>query len=221
MSSSHITLKEFVRAVPTCQQEVTLETVLELFRSSQQTTIVLVDRQQKPIGLVDYSRLLPLVAEYLFARFTASVSLDRVSGGAAPATQGGAAPAKRDRPGIFSQNLDLNSLKEPIVSLSSQMGVREFLSYLKARGKKNESSQHYILVDAEGKLLGLLDVPCLLETLLWNRQNTDTQPSQNQPCNHWFFELLEPTPLPLMLQASEGKTLYQNRCWQEQVNQIK
>jgi hypothetical protein len=36
------------------------------------------------------------------------------------------------------------------------MGVQEFLSYLKAQGKTNKSYQHYILVDVEGKLLGLL-----------------------------------------------------------------
>ncbi|MBE9168917.1 hypothetical protein IQ238_15825 [Pleurocapsales cyanobacterium LEGE 06147] len=213
MSSSHITLKEFVRRVPTCQQEVTLETVLALVRSSQHTTMIVVDRKQQPIGVLDYRRLLPLIAEHLLNRFTPSVGSDRVGGAAAP--------AKRDRSGIFTQSLDLTSLKEPIVSLSSQMGIQEFLSCFEGQVKTKESSQHYILVDDKGKLLGLLDVHCLIETLLWNWQNTDTTISKNQAYSHWFFELLEQTPLPVTLQATEGQILYQNRCWREQVSNIK
>lgn len=214
MSGSQITLKDFVRPVPTCQQEETVETVLALVRSNQQTTIaVMVDRLHKPIGVLEYRRLLPVIAEHWLNCFTPRVGLDKFGSAAAL--------AKRDSSEIFTQNLDLNSLKEPIVSLSSNMGVPEFLSCLKERGKKNTSSQHYILVDVRGKLLGLLDVPQLLETLFSNRQNTETTVLQNQPNNHWFFELLEQTPLPLMLQASEGQTLYQNHCWRERVNHQK
>jgi signal transduction histidine kinase/DNA-binding response OmpR family regulator len=210
MFSSHLTLKEFVRSVSTCQQEVDLETLLTLFRSSQQTTIVIVDRQQKPIGILDYHRLLPLIAKHWLNSLTPALDLDKFGSIAAP--------AKQDCSAIFTHSLDLNSLKEPIVSLSSQMGVKNFLLYLNTQSERNKIDKHYTIVDVQGKLLGLLDVTCLIETISGNWQDRKTTVSQNQSGSHWLCELLAQTPLPIMLQAAEGHTLYQNRFWQEQVS---
>jgi len=84
----------------------------------------------------------------------------------------------------------------------------------------NSSSQHWALVDEEGKFLGLLNSWQLLNSVASEFAATDTADTQQEtPPDPLapLVQLLEQLPLPLSLQTTSGKVLAQNLSWRQQI----
>ena len=105
---------------------------------------------------------------------------------------------------------------EPIPTLLAQMLVGEFCQTTQFNFNKDKS---FALVDSEGKFLGLLDTYSLL-------QNTVglTKPKIAMSCNDTFCQslshLLEPLPLPVMLQTGEGQIISRNLSWCQRIGSL-
>ena len=83
------------------------------------------------------------------------------------------------------------------------------------------SSQHWALVDDEGKFLGLLNSWLLLRFLAPRPMATEAGEEACEPHQQASFkslvQLLEQLPLPLRLQTGTGQVLAQNLTWRQQI----
>ncbi|MBD0343345.1 MAG: hybrid sensor histidine kinase/response regulator, partial [Coleofasciculus sp. Co-bin14] len=82
------------------------------------------------------------------------------------------------------------------------------------------SSQHWALVDEQGKFLGLLNSWLLLKFLTQNVTATDAPCVSEQPQPSTLtqlVQLLEQLPLPLSLQTATGQVLAENVTWRQQL----
>ena len=192
MSLPPLTLKDFVRSVPVCEQ-TNLASVLSLFQSGDHESIVVVSEHQSPLGVLDCRRLMPDLVE----RF---VSPD----------------SRWIAPTLSSD--DLSSLVEPITIFPAQMQAKSWFYAQTEQGFTSASP--YALVDPEGKFMGLLDSHSLLKSLLthYTRQNSQVaqQPLQ---CRQPLLDLLEQLPVPIMLHTEE-QTL-QNSHWRKHLGDFR
>ncbi len=103
---------------------------------------------------------------------------------------------------------------EPIPTLLAQMLVGEFRRAIQFNFHGDKS---FALVDSEGKFLGLLDTYTLLQNTV---ELTKAKiPASN--CKDTFCQslshLLEPLPLPVMLQTGEGQIISRNLSWCQRI----
>ena len=106
---------------------------------------------------------------------------------------------------------------EPIPTLLAQMLVREFR---RATQFNFDGDKSFALVDLEGKFLGLLDTYTLLQNTV---ELTKAKiPASN--CKDTFCQslshLLEPLPLPVMLQTGEGQIISRNLSWCQRIGSL-
>ena len=199
MSRTTLTLKNFIQPVPICKQSANPEAVLTTLGSGQYEAIAIVSEEQYPLGAIACRRLLP----YLIKQLRSSR----------------AEPINSNLPPQEPENLlsliDLNTLIEPIVSLSAEMSVKEFCSWLETGDKNHTSEVLYALVDSSHKFLGFLDTWSLLKSYLTNAGAFGLNLPDNSLQS--LLPLLERLPLPLRLETARGQTLYQNLTWQEQI----
>ena len=192
MSLPPLTLKDFVRSVPVCEQ-TNLASVLSLFQSGDHESIVVVSEHQSPLGVLDCRRLMPDLVE----RF---VSPD----------------SRWIAPTLSSD--DLSSLVKPITIFPAQMQAKSWFYAQTEQGFTSASP--YALVDPEEKFMGLLDSHSLLKSLLthYTRQNSQVaqQPLQ---CRQPLLDLLEQLPVPIMLHTEE-QTL-QNSHWRKHLGDFR
>lgn len=82
------------------------------------------------------------------------------------------------------------------------------------------SSQHWALIDEEGKFLGLLNSWRILESLAPNFIQQESAELDEPPqTTHLksLVQLLEHLPLPLSIQTTSGQVLAQNLTWRQQI----
>ena len=203
-------LKEFAQAIPVCLQTSGLAAVLEIFCTSGCDAIVVVSEQQRPIGVINLSQVLP----YLM-----------------PSTSEKSAVATKGALDKLISQLD-PPLIQPLTVLPAHLDLNQFWAYLQScesptkdwRLKQFEdtpslTSRHWALVDEAEKFLGLLNSSQVLKSLASKFTTTDRTPVQESLITQLnpLVQLLEQLPLPLSLQTATGEILAQNQTWQTQI----
>ncbi len=202
MSSSTKSLYDFIKTVPVCKQQASLEKLLKLFQSVQPEIVAVVNSQQFPVGVIASRSLIAHLLQHSLVNPISGINVD---------------------PAAFSPALmDWRSLMQPLTILSAQMNLDEVLSHLQASDSSCEHETTYGIVDTEGKFLGLLANESLLKSCLAARpQIPEFLPSKDKEnlslSSPLFLAFLEQFPLPLMLQTTLGELLLQNRSWREQI----
>jgi signal transduction histidine kinase/DNA-binding response OmpR family regulator len=148
MSIQHYTLDDFITLVPSCCETTRLIDVLCLFEQEQHDRLVVYNEQQIPLGLVNSANLLAQIV-YEEQDFWGNTQ-------------------KFDWEQPIS-SLD-NGFIQPIQTLSSSSSLEQFGSLL--RSQQSPANPNWVLVDRDGKFLGLLDSCRLLRRLaLSDRKN--------------------------------------------------
>ena len=204
MQSPITILNQFIQPVPACPTDANLRVMVEKFHSSQSEVMVVVDEQFVPVGILCLSHLLP----YIKPKLPAQTTPDKEHG---------------------NQTL-ASSLMIPVVSVSAYLSLEELRKNLQSWqfSAKNQSNCNCVLVDYQGKFLGLLDTWGLLKYLLSpNISKIDTISSKENSCEFqlrsqtWqttpLVRLMEQLPLPLRLETSSGKIICQNSTWCSQI----
>lgn len=119
MYSLDITLKEFVSQITCCLQGDNLRKILDAALTGQSEIIAILNCQQFPIGILNCHSLLCVLAKYCGDRVPASIKYDR----------------PQDCQPVIPPIIELNTLIQPVTTLSSQITLQEFLGYF-----KNESA---------------------------------------------------------------------------------
>lgn len=208
MSMLQYPLDEFLASVSSCSETSTLATVLEVFEQKQCDRLVIVNEQQRPVGLLHSGQLaqkfLAATGDELFLNLQQPLL-------------------------TFSQ-----ALIEPIQILPASHSVEQLTVFWRYHQAHNAE---YALVDGDGKLLGVLNSVRLLAALAkeqsssnryapnpnhineprFKRSPTTPRNSQLQP----MVQLLESLPWPLMLQTGQGEVLTQNLAWWQQLGALK
>ncbi len=228
-------LYEFIASVPSCVETTTLAVALEIFAKQQCASLVVVNEQQSPIGLLTCARIL---------------------------TQLLASNQNIYNSKSLNKQQPLSSLEktliEPIQTLPATSGVEEFGLFLGSHHSQTHTNLNWALVDSDGKFLGLVDSLRLLQFLAKEKSERKTsQPEDLKParartskrtsapkkrqsqkekpsvsneinCNLYFkseckplIQLLERLPWPLMLQTSTGEVVTQNPAWWQQLGTLK
>ncbi len=195
MSSSEVTLKEFISPVSVCYQDSNLETLIAEVKSSKNGFVAIVDQKRSPIGIVPSHRLLSLLTEKGLDSVTSLLREDISIG----------------KSQVDKSALNYHELIIPTVVVSSQLKIRELLPHLKFQNAATINQQYYLVVDLTGQLLGTIDINKLLGFLL---TETNHQPefsgSRKVSVEEDLYELLDKIPLPIMLKSKEGSVLYRN-----------
>ncbi|MFM7365730.1 MAG: ATP-binding protein [Cuspidothrix sp.] len=202
-------LDELIALVPICLETNTLATVLGIFVKEKCDRLVVVDLQQRPIGLLYSARLLP---ELLTAE-TNEKSLE------------------------LNQPLSKfhTRLIDKIEIISATEKLETFISYIKYQDKQNRRNLDWILVAPDGKYLGILDIFRLLQLLAKDKipistTNREVNHDYNKPLSSnqsqakihkSIVHLLARLPWPMMLQTSCGEVVTQNPAWWQQLGALK
>jgi signal transduction histidine kinase/DNA-binding response OmpR family regulator len=195
MSSSSLTLDRFVRRIPVDEPTTNLVTALTKFQSNPSEIIAIVSKEGLPLGIIRSQTLLDRILKHLPDKSTPaslkSASLTRIK---------------------------LKSLMEPVTILPGRMSVSEFWRSWQENYLDTSNNLLHLLVDNEGKLLGLLDRWSLSQSLLEGRDETLAKSLLS--FEGLFFQLLEQFPLPMMVYTSGGRIFYQNSNWREQIGEF-
>ena len=195
MSSSEITLKEFISPVSVCYQDSNLETLVTEVKSSKNGIVAIVDQKRSPRGIVHSHRILSLLTEQGLDGVTSLFREDIL----------------RCKSQANKSALDYHELIIPTVVVSSQLKIRELLPHFKLQNPANINQQYYLVVDLTGQLLGTIDTNKLLGFLL---AETNHQPEFSQSkevsVEKDLYKLLDKIPLPIMLKSQKGSVLYRN-----------
>ncbi len=204
MSSLEITLNEFVAKIPLCQANVSWDKLVVAIGSSPNGIIAIVDPNFHPLGILESHRLLAQMAkDSLTSRMIAEET-----------------PQSFLEPVGLTSALRLKSLISRITTLSSQTKLEDFIALLNHR-ESLSAEENYLIVDATGKVQGILDLPKLLKYVA---QDYAIQKLDRQSCAprlqeiplaecQTLFTLWEQIPLPLILHDAEGNICYQNPAW--------
>ncbi|BAZ31971.1 CBS sensor hybrid histidine kinase [Cylindrospermum sp. NIES-4074] len=210
MSMLQYPLYDFLATVPSCIETSTLAVVLEIFEKQQCDRLVVVNQQQRPIGLLSSTRLIPKLLV------------------AAEGEQ------------IFNLQQPLSkSLIEPIQTIPASEKLEKFSLLLHHPKNPKNRHLDWALIDSEGRFLGLVDSSRLLRFLAKESMGTGsfshlsadagvkTTAPKRSPNKHqkWLHkplvQLLERLPWPLMLQTSTGEIVTQNPAWWQQLGVLK
>jgi signal transduction histidine kinase/ActR/RegA family two-component response regulator len=205
-------LYELIANVPICLETNILAEVLDIFVEEQCDRLVVVNSQQRPIGLLYSTRLLPQLLtvatdDYLLNLQQPLSQVDK-------------------------------SLIEPIQTISVAESLENFSLFLKYPEIKAQRNLDWVLVDSNGEYLGILDTLRLLQLLAkentpisttnqevsHNHQNSAPLQTdrQNQRIIHKsIVHLLARLPWPMMLQTSDGEVVTQNTAWWQQLAALK
>lgn len=173
MSNCDPTLEQFIKPVPYCQFEKTLERIIPAFEENNSSFLVVVNQANFPLGIISAGTALQRISDYKTVQSS------------------------------------LMQLLSPVATVSEQTSLEQLLPYL-----ESSRDEKILVVNQQGKLRGELDTESILQVLLREQKNNSSDvPSNLQP----FLNFLEQLPLPLMLQTQEGKLLYQNASWRENI----
>ncbi len=216
-------LHELLATVPICLETKTLGAALDIFAEGQSDCLVVVNSQQRPMGLLYSARLLPQLLqadtdEYLLNLQQPLSQVDK-------------------------------SLLEPIQTIAAAETLEEFSLSLKYQETKQKRNLNWVLVDSDGKYLGMVDTLRLLQLLVKekipisatnkevnhqhetgiknsapkkNTGHTENTGSERQSKIHKsIVHLLARLPWPMMLQTSHGEVVTQNPAWWQQLGALK
>ena len=199
-----LTLKQFLYPVPICQSSITIQEITTLFRSGNYEGVVMVDCAQKPLDMVSVHYLLSLLLQQSFEAMSSSSRFSQKNS-------------------QVSQSLTLDNLENfltPLVLIPDDLKVIDFSVYLQDKNIDPTTSPTYGLVNDSGNFQGLLDSRKLLKAFLTQTLPIAPQPSSLFASGSLLIELLEPFPLPVILQTKQGNIIQQNYTWREQIGQL-
>ncbi len=199
-------LYDFQATVPSCPQTSSLAVVLEIFEQEQCDRLVVVNQQQRPIGLLYSARLIPKLLAH-----------------------------SEDKNLNLQQSLSTwgQGLIEPIQTISASERVKQLSLHLCDPQAEQRQNLDWALIDSEGRYLGLLDSSRLLRSLAQermarlqssgeHRHEYDPSPSESKSLGHQpLVHLLERLPWPLMLQTDNGEVIARNPAWWQQLGTLK
>ncbi len=219
MSMLQYPLDHFLVRIPSCVETSTLAVVLEIFEREQCDRMVIINQQQCPIGLLSSASLIPKLLATANGEQTISHLQQPLS------------------------NLPTNTIL-PIQTILATENLDKFCLCLNHPTHQNHLD--WVLIDSEGKFLGVVDYLRLLSCLTPEKitpkhhQNLDqietnthttsnpwqfsspASPNQPSPALHQpLIQLLETLPWPLMLQTDTGEVVTQNSAWWEQLGILK
>jgi hypothetical protein len=190
-------LYELLATVPICLETKTLAAVLDIFAEEQCDRLVVVNSEQRPIGLLYSARLLPQLL----------------------------ATAADDYPLNLQQPLSEvdKFLIEPIQAIPAAETLEKFSLSLQYQETKQQKNLDWALVDSDGKYLGILDTLRLLQLLAQKKiAISSTNQEEHQPKIHKaIVHLLARLPCPMMLQTCHGEIITQNLAWSQQLGALK
>ncbi|BBA78900.1 two-component sensor histidine kinase [cyanobacterium endosymbiont of Rhopalodia gibberula] len=198
-----LTIKQFLHPVPICQSSITIQEITALFCSGNYEGVVVVDCDQKPLGLISSHYFLSLLLQQ---PFEAMLSSSRFS----------------KKNSQVSQSLkldDLENLLTPLVLIPYDLKVIDFSAYLRDKNIDSRTSPTYGLVNNSGNFQGLLDSRKMLQAFLTQTLPIAPQSSSLFTSGSFLIELLEQFPLPAMLQTKQGNVILQNHIWREQIGE--
>ncbi|NJO20562.1 MAG: hypothetical protein HC838_11685, partial [Spirulinaceae cyanobacterium RM2_2_10] len=191
MYALSLALGQFVQPTPICPQGTTVTRALEILRQNASDQVIAVSERRVPLGIVHLHRLLPYLASLC--------NQLALSTGASPATS----------PEASESLVDLD-LIEPIAILPAHLCLADLLAHIRA-GQLTAASP-CALVDAEGRLLGLLDCNRLAQALL-----IGDRPSRSERPNELvaLSQLLDQLPIPIAIKTQQGEVVQNNAAWRE------
>lgn len=222
MLKSKYILCDFIATVPVCSQTDSLAVVLEIFSQGKSDRVVVLDRQQYPLGVLQLRRLMPQMMQ---------LCKNNISFQPPNSTQ-----------------IDIE-LIEPVEILPAKLSVEQFQSYTHSQSQQTNTSCESALVDYDGKYLGLLDTsrlwkflasPVAITSQAENGRNNRVgvppiarffktvapKPQWKPPDSiepnklDLLVQLLESLPIPLMLQTGTGEVISQNPAWSQQLGAL-
>src|SRR5919202_1680865 len=242
-------LKDFASPVRVCPQTAGLAALLEIFRSSGCDAIVVVSEQLCPLGIVNLRQVMPhllslqglgetpvpmatgdfykplsqleppiieplviLSAQLSLSQFWAYIQQpeDRLTAEWRVGSRGSCpVPAPEWRVG---GEISTNRVRRP--TTSSQSPIPNPPCQI-------SSTQHWALVDGEGKFLGLLNSWRILQYLAPNFTQTHVGTSAKEQTQQTdinpLVQALEQLPLPMSLQTATGQVIAQNFTLRQQI----
>ncbi|UKO97920.1 ATP-binding response regulator [Nostoc sp. UHCC 0870] len=220
MSMLQYPLYEFLATGYSCSETSSLAVVLEMFEQKQCDRLIIINQQHCPIGVLTSARLTQ--------QFLLTTGDEQLVNLQQPLSSLGQA------------------IIEPIQILPATHCLEQLSSLWHSQQTQSQNNLEWVLVDAEGKFLGLLNSLRLL-TLLAKaqaatpystvsplvphqdtslisdgriRRSSRLKQRQNQGYKP-LVQLLERLPWPLMLQTSTGQVLARNQAWWQQLGSLK
>jgi signal transduction histidine kinase/DNA-binding NarL/FixJ family response regulator len=191
-----VSLREFIKSVPTCVESDTLANVWQRLGQMGWDQAVVLDAQQSPLGLLHLRRLVPYLS-------------------LAEGWADGAMAQQSIHELCASLGQDRQPLLEKLTPLSLQLTLDDFRPHLSEIDR-----HHWGLVDGAGRYVGILDRLNLLQHLATEKPRR----SKRQPVESLLdpmVELLERLPLPVMLQTASGRMVTQNWAWRQQIGELR
>ena len=211
MSMLKYPIYDFLTIAPRCLTTTTLSMVLEIFAQEQCDRLVVVNQQQSPIGLLRSAHF----TQKLLAVINENPTFNLQQ------------PLLDWEPTII----------EPVQTILQNEKVDKLLysaNYAHKSRKLHNYLTEWVLVDLDGKLLGLLDNSRLLKLLAREKKALVSSSPENSPADadailnsrieaeyQPLVHLLEKLPWPLMLQTEEGDVVTQNPAWWQQLGALK
>ncbi len=217
MSMLKSRLSDFIVSTPSCLETASLKIVLDIFLHQQCASVVIVDEQQCPKGLLYSARTIPQLLSTSSGEIYSSWNLYLEQ----PLNEWG------------------QGLVEPIRTLPVGTSVEEFRLFLGSIDKQNNNNLNFAVVDTDGKYLGLVDCSRLLQSFMQyqassaksskssSKKKTQAEVTVVEGSQEQFtkckplVQLLERLPWPLMLQTGSGEVLSHNPAWWEQLGTLK
>ncbi|MEA5565833.1 ATP-binding protein [Anabaena sp. UHCC 0399] len=217
MSMLQYPLYEFLATGYSCSETTSLAVVLEIFEQKQCDRLIIVDQQHCPIGVLTSARL---TQQFLL-------------------TTGDGQLVNLQQP--------LSSLGQGIIEPIQILPATHCLEQLSLLWHSSQNNLEWVLVDVDGKFLGLFNSVRLLTLLAKEQVATPySTVSPSEPIHQDtslisdgrirrssrlkqrqsqgykpLVQLLERLPWPLMLQTSTGQVLARNQAWWQQLGSLK
>ena len=188
MSSLETTLDKFVTQIPLCHLHDSEENIIKALCSSPRGFIAIIDANFCPLGILESHKLLIQIANKTITSMN----------GSATATQSLSE---------IGASLAINKLTNLILripALSSQIRIKDLIALLNSQ-KYLIPEQNYFIIDAAGKVQGILDIPQLLKHIAQDYAAVNTQDNRISSACH-----LGTLSAPLVLHNGESKICEQN-----------
>ncbi|MES1024011.1 ATP-binding protein [Gloeocapsa sp. BRSZ] len=187
-------LYDFITNIPSCRQTTQLKAVLEILQQTQCDRVVVVNNEQIPVGVLSAAQLLlHLSPQFQAGRYEQTIHQ-------AVTTIG-------------------RELIKPIAVLPANLSIAELGLRLQSLHERQNTRCDWVIVDTEGKFLGVIDRVQLSEFFCLNLAQVSSEAvkqvsdRQNQLVLDLLVQLLEKLPCPLILQTTTGEVVMQNSAW--------
>ncbi len=201
MSSSNLSLNNFVCPIPICQPEADLGSILRIFQQIN-CDLLAVPLANNIWGTISASNLLSLLAQVRQQQASVMVSHPKN------------ATYHESRVPIGK---DWNCLIKPAIVYQAETKLQKFLSHLPNSSLVN-SQQIYLIVDAVGQLKGKLNFEAILKHIAPKFNQPQNQIPKLPVLSTSLLSWIDSIALPFKIETFEEKDFYLNKYWQELIS---